>query len=86
MLGARRWVVAHQGEAVRGLRRKAGGEMPRLVALPGFSTRGEVLVRAADLVAGVFLVMDIRLRPNPCSAKMQRCLCSFMVQSCGLIC
>lgn len=59
--------------------------MSSLVALPGFPMRGELPVRAADLLARVLLAMGMRLRPNPCSAKTQRCFCSFMVPSYGLI-
>lgn len=59
--------------------------MPSLVALPGFPRRGEMPVLAADLVARVLLAMRVRLRPNPCGAKTQRCFCSFVVPRCGLI-
>lgn len=46
-----------------------------MVALPGFSMWGEVLVWAADFVARVLLAMGVRLRLNPCNAKAQ---CSFL--------
>lgn len=47
---------------------------------PGLSCRCP-----ADLVARAFLAPGVRLRLNPHGAKMQRCFCSFMMPSCGLI-